>query len=210
MHTMDSLGHAPDGALISPAAVRNADAILARLKPHLPESGKVLEIASGSGQHAVHFASALPHIHWQPSDPSADARRSIDLWAKATALPNMGTAINLDVLDEASWPQGPYDAIACINMVHISPWAATEGLMQLAQSRLPLGGLLYLYGPYKEADVPLADSNAAFDASLKARDPSWGLRDRGEVENLARAAGFRLTLRSEMPANNLSLLFRKI
>lgn len=210
MHTMDSLGHAPDGALISPAAARNADAILARLKPHLPESGKVLEIASGSGQHAVHFASALPHIHWQPSDSSADARRSIDLWAKATALPNIGTAINLDVLDEASWPQGPYDAIACINMVHISPWAATEGLMQLAQSRLPLGGLLYLYGPYKEADVPLAESNAAFDASLKARDPSWGLRDRGEVENLARAAGFRLTLRSEMPANNLSLLFRKI
>ena len=207
---MDSLGHAPDGALTSPAAARNADAILARLKPHLPESGKVLEIASGSGQHAVHFASALPHIHWQPSDPSADARRSIDLWAKATALPNIGTAINLDVLDEASWPQGPYDAIACINMVHISPWAATEGLMQLAQSRLPLGGLLYLYGPYKEADVPLADSNATFDASLKARDPSWGLRDRGEVENLARAADFRLTLRSEMPANNLSLLFRKI
>lgn len=210
MHTMDSLGYAPDGALISPAAARNADAILARLKPHLPESGKVLEIASGSGQHAVHFASALPHIHWQPSDPSADARRSIDLWAKATALPNIGTAINLDVLDEASWPQGPYDGIACINMVHISPWAATEDLMQLAQSRLPLGGLLYLYGPYKEADVPLADSNATFDASLKARDPSWGLRDRGEVENLARAAGFRLTLRSEMPANNLSLLFRKI
>lgn len=210
MHTMDSLGHAPDGALTSPAAARNADAILARLKPHLPESGKVLEIASGSGQHAVHFASALPHIHWQPSDPSADARRSIDLWAKATALPNIGTAIDLDVLDQASWPQGPYDAIACINMVHISPWAATEGLMQLAQSRLPVGGLLYLYGPYKEAEVPLAESNAAFDASLKARDPSWGLRDRGEVENLARTVGFRLTLRAEMPANNLSLLFRKI
>lgn len=115
------------------------------------------------------------------------------------------------MLDDASWPSEPLNAIVCINMIHISPWTAAEGLMKLAgRSLMRPGGLLYLYGPYREAEVPLAPSNAAFDDSLKARDPAWGLRDRGEVETLARSHGLALTLRRAMPANNLSLIFRRI
>ncbi|WP_292054611.1 MULTISPECIES: DUF938 domain-containing protein [unclassified Brevundimonas] len=206
---MDSLGLAPTGALNSPAAERNAPAILARLKPHLPASGRVLEIASGSGQHAVAFAGALPEVEWHPSDPSPEARHSTDLWAAQSGLNNLRPALHLDMLDEASWPDGTYDAIVCINMVHISPWAATEGLMALAQSRLAQGGLLYLYGPYREPDVALAPSNAAFDESLKSRNPEWGLRDRDQVIELAKRHGLRFTLRAEMPANNISLMFRR-
>ena len=206
---MDSLGLAPTGALNSPAAERNAPAILARLKPHLPAKGCVLEIASGSGQHAAAFAKALPDVDWQPSDPSPEARHSIDLWAAQAGLNNLRPALHLDMLDEAGWPDGTYDAIVCINMVHISPWAATEGLMSFAKSRLAQGGLLYLYGPYREADVALAPSNAAFDDSLKSRDPRWGLRDRDQVVALAKSHGLRFTLRAEMPANNISLMFRR-
>lgn len=209
MQTMDNLVATPQGALTSPAAQRNADAILQRLRPHLPAKGRVLEIASGSGQHAVHIAKALPDIDWQPSDPSAEARESIDLWAKASALPNLKHAMALDMLDHSQWPQDSYDAIVCINMVHISPWAATEGLMQLAERALPRGGLLYLYGPYREEKVPLAPSNAAFDASLKSRNPEWGLRDRAHVSALAKQHGLLPTLRAEMPANNISLMFRR-
>ena len=209
MQTMDSLTSTPDGALNSPAAQRNAAAILERLAPHLPAHGRVLEIASGSGQHAVQFASALPRLTWHPSDPSDDARRSIDLWSKSAGLANVAAAARIDMIDPTSWPDGCFDAVVCINMVHISPWAATEGLMALAQRTLPRGGLLYLYGPYRETDVPLAPSNAAFDESLKARDPHWGLRDLDAVAALARQHGLRLTLRADMPANNLSLMFRR-
>lgn len=187
----------------------NADLILNRLQPHLPARGRVLEIASGSGQHAVHFASTLPDLQWHPSDPSPDARNSIDLWAKASGQPNLHPALALDMLDAATWPDGSFDAIVCINMVHISPWAATEGLMQLAERALPRGGLLYLYGPYLEEKVPLAPSNAAFDASLKSRNPEWGLRDRAHVSALAKQHGLLPTLRAEMPANNISLMFRR-
>ena len=210
MQTMDAITATPEGALASPAAARNREPILAVLKAHMPARGRVLEIAAGSGEHAVAFAGALPGLEWTPSDPSAEARASIAAWAEAAGLPNLRPAQALDVLDEAGWPEGPFNAVVCINMIHISPWAATEGLMRLAGRVLPVGGLLATYGPYREAETPLAPSNAAFDESLKARDPAWGLRDRDEVAAAARAEGLALTRRVEMPANNLMLLFRRV
>ena len=209
MQTMDAITAAPEGALASPAAARNREPILAVLKAHLPGRGRVLEIAAGSGEHAVAFAGALPGLEWTPSDPSAEARASIAAWSEAAGLPNLRPALALDVLDEAGWPEGPFNAVVCINMIHISPWAATEGLMRLAGRVLPVGGLLATYGPFSEADVPLAPSNAAFDQSLRARDPSWGLRDRDDVAAAAKAERLALTRRVEMPANNLMLLFRR-
>lgn len=210
MQTLDSLSETPDGAFSSPAARRNAESILTVLRAHLPASGPVLEIASGSGEHAVVFASALG-VDWTPSDPSAEARVSIEAWRAKAALPNLRPPLSLDVLDPANWPQGPFKAVVCANMIHISPWSATEGLMALAgRTLLHPGGLLALYGPFREAEVPLAPSNAAFDDSLKARDPAWGLRDRAEVIAVAKAHGLAETLRVEMPANNLMLLFRRV
>ncbi len=209
MQTMDSLTTAPADRRESPAAARNSEPILAVLQAHLPARGRVLEVASGTGQHAVAFAAALPGLDWTPSDPSAEARYSIAAWAAETAAPNLKPALALDVLDPAGWPDGPFQALVCINMVHISPWAATEGLMTLAGRTLAPGGLLVLYGPFREADVPLAPSNAAFDDSLKSRDPEWGLRDRDAVVAAAKARGLALTRRVEMPANNIMLLFRR-
>lgn len=207
---MDTLTARPDGALASPAALRNAEPILRLLRAHLPKSGRVLEIASGSGQHAAFFSDALPGLDWTPSDPGADARASISAWTAEVGTDRLQPPLALDCLDEATWPEAQFDAVVCINMVHISPWAATEGLMKLAERALPRpGGLLYLYGPYRETEVPLAPSNAAFDASLQARDPAWGLRDRDAVTALAKAHGLTLTLRADMPANNISLLFRR-
>lgn len=209
MQTLDPITATPQGALTSPAVARNTAAILEVLQAHLPGRGRVLEIAAGSGEHAVAFAAALPDLDWTPSDPSPEARASIAAWARAADLPNLRPPLALDVLDPTTWPDGPFQALLCINMIHISPWAATEGLMALAGQALPAGGLLVLYGPYREADVPLAPSNATFDDSLKARDPSWGLRDRDAVAAVAKAAGLALTLRIAMPANNLTLLFRR-
>jgi len=210
MQTMDPIAATPQGALASPAVARNTGPILKVLRAHMPGHGRVLEIAAGSGEHAAAFAGALPGLDWTPSDPSAEARASIAAWAAAAALPNLRPPLALDILDPVSWPEDPVQAVVCINMIHISPWAATEGLMALAGSRLATGGLLVLYGPYREADVPLAPSNAAFDESLKGRDPAWGLRDRDAVAAAAKAAGLALTWRVEMPANNLMLLFRRV
>ncbi|WEK58766.1 MAG: DUF938 domain-containing protein [Candidatus Brevundimonas phytovorans] len=207
---MDTLTALPDGALAAPASARNAEPILTLLRAHLPKRGRVLEIAAGSGQHAVTFSGALRGVDWTPSDPSPEARSSIAAWAAEADHPNLQPPLALDCLDERTWPNGPFDAVICINMVHISPWAATEGLMKLAERVLHHpGGLLYLYGPYREAEAPLALSNEAFDASLKSRDPAWGLRDRDVVVALARSHGLSLTLRTDMPANNISLLFRR-
>ncbi len=210
MQTMDPIAAISRGALASPAVARNTGPILAVLKAHMPGRGRVLEIAAGSGEHAVAFAAALPGLDWTPSDPGAVARASISAWAGAASLPNLQPPLALDVLDPATWPEGPLQAAVCINMIHISPWAATAGLMALAGSRLATGGLLVLYGPYLEADIPLAPSNTAFDESLKARDPAWGLRDRDAVTAAAKAEGLALTRRIEMPANNLMLLFRRV
>lgn len=209
VQTLDIIAALPDGALTSPAARRNSDAILNVLRAHLSARGSLLEIASGSGEHAVSFATALPGLTWTPSDPSTEARASITAWAQQVGAANIRPALPLDAAEASTWPTGPFDAIFCANMTHISPWSATEGLMDLAGRvlRRP-GGLLALYGPYREAEVPLAASNAAFDASLKSRNPAWGLRDRAEVEALAKSHGLAATLRIEMPANNLILLFR--
>ena len=210
MQTMDPMKATPEGALASPAAARNREPILAVLRAHLPARGRVLEIAAGSGEHAVRFAGALPGLEWTPSDPSPGARASIAAWAGAADLPNLKPPLALDVLDEATWPQGSFAALVCINMIHISPWTATEGLMRLAGRVLPVGGLLATYGPYLEEGVPLAPSNAAFDESLRGRDPAWGLRDRDAVAAAAKAEGLALTRRVEMPAQNLMLLFRRV
>ena len=211
MNTLDPINARPDGALSSPAARRNIDSILAVLRAHLGPSARVLEVASGSGEHAVAFAAALPGVAWTPSDPSEEARRSIDAWRRSGGRPNVAPPLALDAADPQTWPTGPFEAIFCANMTHISPWSATEGLMALAgRALMRPGGLLVLYGPYREADRPLAPSNAAFDASLKARDPAWGLREREAVEALARSHRLAPTLRVDMPANNLTLLFRAV
>ncbi len=192
----------------APATQRNRDPILAVLREVLPAQGLVLEVASGSGEHAVHFATAFPNLTFQPSDPDPAALASIDAWASESALPNLRPAIRLDAM-APRWPVTQADAILCINMIHISPWAATEGLVRQAGQLLPAGGPLYLYGPYRQHDVPLAASNAVFDDSLRRRNPKWGLRELEAVAELARAAGFGEPAVTAMPANNLSVVFRK-
>lgn len=199
----------PSRALSSQAAARNLAPIMAVLGAHLPAGAKVLEIASGAGEHALEAARSHPRWRWRPSDPDASARDSIAAWREAAGIENLLDPIALNAIDAGAWPDEAFDAVVCINMVHISPWAATEGLMAGAAKVLAPGGLLYLYGPYREADVPLADSNAAFDASLKGRNPDWGLRDLDEVRACAREHGLIFTLRKAMPANNLSLIFRR-
>ena len=191
----------------APATERNRDAILAILRNELPSCGLVLEVASGSGEHAVHFAAALPHLDWQPSDPDPAALASIAAWRVEAGLPNLRPPVRLDAA--APWPVESADAILCINMAHISPWAATLGLLSGAGKVLAPGGLLYLYGPYFRDGVETAPSNLAFDASLRARDPQWGLRRVEDVAAAASVEGLRFERLVEMPANNLSLLFRR-
>lgn len=199
----------PPNARFSPAAERNTRPILDVLRAHLPAQGRVLEIAAGTGQHACAFARALPGLDWTPSDPDPEARASIAAWRTVADAPNLAEPLALDVMDRAGWPERRWSAIVCINMVHISPWAAAEALMEMTGRALAPGGLLALYGPYREAETPLAASNAAFDESLKARDPTWGLRDRDAVAGLAKTNGLAFTLRKALPANNLMLLFRR-
>lgn len=199
---------AADDALIAPAVARNRDAILAVLRRALPASGTILEIASGSGEHAVHFAAALPHLTWRPSDPEPSARRSILAHARASGLGNVLPPSDLDAASEA-WPVDRADAVVCINMIHIAPPAATAGLMAGAGRVLPRDGVLVLYGPFREDGRHTAESNAAFDEDLRVRNPDWGLRDIETVTRTADAHGLRLDERIAMPANNLILVFRR-
>jgi SAM-dependent methyltransferase len=201
---------APPGASTSPSARRNREPILEVLRERLPAHGLILEIASGSGEHAVYIAGALPGLICQPTDGDARALDSIAAWRAAAGLPNLLEPRKLDVTDPAGWPLEPVAAVVCINMVHISPWAATEGLMAGAERVLPPGGLLYLYGPFREGGRHTAPSNEAFDASLRSRDPSWGVRDLEEVAALAMRHGLELGERIGMPANNLSVVFRRV
>src|SRR5882724_893855 len=194
--------------LLSPAVARNRDPILAVLRRVLPAQGTVLEIASGTGEHAAYFAAALPHITWQPTDPDAEARGSIAAHRAAAQLPNLKAPLALDAC-APSWPVARAEAVVSINMIHIAPWAAAEGLMAGAGRLLAAGGVLYLYGPFKENGEHTAPSNAAFDASLRARDPLWGVRDRDEVAALAQRNRLKLVERVAMPANNLSLVFQR-
>jgi len=208
-----------DGKLYSPAVGRNRDPILDVLRRHLPQRGLVLEIASGSGEHAVHFAAALgPDLLFQPSDADAEARASIDAWVASAGLANVRPAIALDASQE-DWPIAEADAVLCINMIHISPWTATVGLMRGAGRVLRASvrpgqraadKVLYLYGPYKQAGRHTAPSNASFDAGLRERNPLWGVRDLEAVSALAAEHGFDRPVIEAMPANNLSVIFRLV
>ncbi len=193
----------------APAALRNRAAILEVLQPHLPSGGLVLEVASGTGEHALFFAQARPDMTLQPTDPDEQARASIDSYGAEARLPNLRPALALNAAEPATWPVAAANLILCINMIHISPWAATEGLLRGAADRLPVGGKLALYGPYLRAGVETAASNLAFDDSLRRRNPAWGLRRLEDVAALARAAGFSAPEVTEMPANNLTVVFMK-
>lgn len=190
----------------APATRRNREAIAEVLMNALPVKGLVLEVASGTGEHCAHFAREFPAQTWQPSDPDRQARESIAAWAQG--LPNIRPPLDLDAA-ASDWPIGRADAVVCINMVHVSPWQATLGLFAGAARVLAKGAPLVLYGAYRRDGVPTAPSNEAFDASLKAHDPRWGLRRLEDVRAEAEKAGFVFERLVEMPANNLSLVFRR-
>ena len=190
----------------APAAARNRAPILDVLRTCLPAKGLVLEIASGTGQHVAHFAEALPALTFQPSDPDAERRASIDAWTDGLA--NVRPALALDA-GAGTWPATAADAIVCINMIHIAPWRAAVGLIEGAARLLPQNGVLFLYGPYHRDGKPTSSGNESFDRSLRQQDPSWGVRDLGEVTALAARHGFATPEVVEMPANNLSLVFRR-
>ena len=195
----------------SPSTARNREPILAVLQRVLPASARVLEIASGSGEHAAFVAAAMPDLIWQPSDPDETARASITAWIDSERLSNVLAPRMIDV-SRAAWgveADAPFDAIVAINMIHISPWEATLGLVSGASRLLRAGGVLYTYGPYTRDGRHTAPSNEAFDASLRERDSSWGVRDVADVERQALLQGLTLREIVEMPANNLSLVFAR-
>jgi len=192
----------------APAALRNREPIADVLAEWLPENGLVLEIASGTGEHATFFAERFPVLAWQPSDIHPDALSSIAAWREASGLPNFRPPLTVDAAS-TEWPIDRADAVLSINMVHISPWASALGLLDGAARLLPAGGPLILYGPWLKDDIATVPSNLDFDADLKRRDPAWGLR---RVEDFAAAAeprGFSLQDHRPMPANNLMMLWRK-
>jgi SAM-dependent methyltransferase len=198
-----------DARRFAPAVARNKDAITEVLARHLPASGLVLEIASGSGEHALHFAAHFPALSFQPTDPDAAALASIAAWRAEAQLPNLLLPLMLDVMADA-WPVQKADAVLCINMIHIAPWEATAALMRGAARVLPRDGILFLYGPFKQSGQHTAPSNAEFDAGLRAQDARWGVRDLEAVAEIASAAGFAAPVVEAMPANNLSLIFRRL
>ncbi len=198
-----------DEAPTSPSVARNRDPILSVLRRVLPQAGLVLEVASGTGEHGLHFAAALPHLTWQPTDRDRQAVESIAARRAGSGLTNLLAPLALDA-SSPEWPVTRADAVVAINMVHISPWRATQGLMAGAGRLLPLGGgVLYLYGAYKENGTHTAPSNAAFDKNLRRRNREWGVRDLEEVTKLAESHGLELVERIAMPASNLSLVFRR-
>lgn len=199
----------PPEAKTSPATVRNRDPILSILQSRLPSKGLVLEIAAGAGEHAVFNAAALPHLTWQPTDQDSGALASIAAWRDHTALPNLLPPLRLDASDPDTWPVDRADAIVNINMIHISPWTAAEGLMAGAGRLLGKGCTLFLYGPYIEPGIKTAPTNVAFDLDLKARNPAWGLRRLDAVAELAAKHHLELFERLTMPANNVTLIFRR-
>ena len=198
-----------DAKRYAPATLRNRAAITDVLREVLPAQGMILEIASGSGEHVVHFAGQFPYLMWQPSDPDPAALASIDAWASDSGLTNIAPPVALDA-SARQWPVKAADAILCINMIHISPWSATQGLMTGAATILPKGAPLYIYGPFRRAGTPTAPSNEAFDESLRSRNPDWGVRELEAVAEIASQAGLTLEKTVEMPANNLSVMFRKL
>ena len=195
-------------ALFAPAVARNREPILDVLRRLLPASGLVLEVASGSGEHVIHFAAALPGLRWQPTDADPRALRSIAAHVRTAGLANVLAPHALDVRAQP-WPVARADAVLAINMTHIAPWSATLGLMAGAGRTLPDGGLLCLYGPFTVAGVHTAQSNATFDADLRARDPAWGVRDVEAVSEAGSAQTLMLVERIPMPANNFILVYRR-
>lgn len=191
----------------SPSTARNREPILAALRSVLPAEARVLELASGTGEHAAFFAGAMPGWGWQPSDPDAAARASIEAWRQELALPNLLAPLAIDARAPEWSVTGPFDAIVAINMIHISPWEATLGLMAGAGRLLAPGGVLFTYGAYKRGGAHTAPSNEAFELWLKGRDPAFGVRDLEAVEAAAQAQGLRLREVIAMPANNFSLVF---
>ena len=202
----------PSGGLHAAATERNREPILEVLRGVLPSTGLVLEIASGTGQHVAFFATrlagAFPGLRWQPSDPSDKHLASIRAWAAASGATNIADPVTLDV-ERQPWPVAHADAILNINMIHIAPWSAAEALIAGASRVLPPSGVLYMYGPFTRGGQHTAESNQRFDERLRADDPRWGVRDLGDVDALATAAGFQPAEVVAMPANNLSLVFRK-
>ena len=192
----------------APATARNSQPLAEVLARELPASGTVLEIASGSGEHAVFMARRFPALDWQPSDRDAEALASVDAWAAETRLANLRPAMALDAA-APDWPNVSADALLCVNMLHISPWDAVVGLFAGAGRVLGSGAPLVLYGPFVEPDVETAASNHAFDQSLRQRDPAWGLRSTADLDRLAAGHGVTRTARCAMPANNLVLVYRR-
>jgi hypothetical protein len=199
---------APDARLDAPATHRNIHVLRAELARVLPATGTVLEVASGTGQHVCALAEAFPHLRWQPSDADADARASIDAWTAHHARDNVAPPLALDARAQA-WPLARADAILCVNMAHIAPWAATLGLLDGAARVLPSDGPLVLYGPWHVGGHPTAPSNAAFDDSLRARDPAWGVRPLEDLLVAAVHRGFCLARVEAVPANNLVIVLRR-
>ena len=198
-----------DARRSAPAALRNREPIAQVLSDWLPDRGRVLEIASGTGEHAVWMAERFPELEWQPSDVHPDALQSIAAWREASALPNVLEPVAIDA-SSPPWPVTRADAVLSINMAHISPWEASLGLIAGSAAILPEHGALILYGPWLKDDIETAATNSAFDADLKRRDPAWGLRRVEDFEAAAKEKGFELTAWRPMPANNLMLLFKLV
>lgn len=199
---------APDARRFAPATQRNREPLLAVLRRVLPAAGTVLEVASGSGEHAVYFAAEFPSLTWQPSDPDPAALASIAAWTAHAGVANVLPPLVLDAAADP-WPAVVADAVLCVNMVHIAPWEACEGLLRGAARALPAGGALVMYGPYRVNGAHTAPSNAAFDADLRARDARWGVRDLEAVVEAARVQGFAHVETVAMPANNLTVVYRR-
>lgn len=192
----------------APSAHRNRDLVRDQLASRWPASGAVLEIASGSGEHVVHFAPTAPHLTFQPTDPSAEARASIDAWAKSSALCKIRPALELDVTAD-TWPVTEAAMMICINMIHIAPWEATLGLMRGAGRVLTPGGKLWLYGPFVREGIETAEGNVTFDGWLKEKDPRFGVRRLEDVAGVAAGEGLSAPEVIEMPANNCLVGFER-
>ena len=194
----------------APATQRNRDSIFETLVSVLPPKGNILEIASGTGEHAVYFASKLKNYQWIPSEPDAMRQKSIDAWRKFCSSPNCQPSVNINVLNSA-WTEElkNLEIIAIVNMIHISPWEACLGLIEGAGNLLPSGGILYLYGPYKQGGKHTAPSNELFDESLFVQNKAWGVRNLEDVIEVSQQRGLKFIKTVNMPANNLSIIFQK-
>lgn len=194
--------------LVSPSAERNKGPLADLLKRLLPDHGLILEVSSGTGQHIVHFARQMPYLHWQPTERDDESLKSIAGWRAAEALPNIGEPLRLDVVDQP-WPISSAAAVICLNMIHIAPWSAAEALIRGAEATVVPGGILFLYGPFRRDGQHTALSNEAFDRELRAKNPDWGVRDLEIVARCAERHGFEAPETYDMPANNLSVVFRR-